>query len=200
MVQPRKYLSKPVFWLLWVVASAFGWGAGLAIGNAVLALVRARIGAARSPGLLVVEILTFGMVGTAIGFMQWLVLRQGGLRAGWWIAASGVGMALAYFLGVYVAFQLGLETGTILGGILFGGIIGFFQGPVLWRRLPHLLLWMTASALGMVVGFGVGNVTGWAVGWVENGIVGTLSGAITGLVLLLLAWQRMPNSRQQPGR
>jgi hypothetical protein len=80
----RKYLPRIRGWVLATVA---GWLLGV-----LLIVLPGWLGRIKVP--LINFDLTLLMMGLAIGFTQWLVLRQRLPRAGWWIAANVLGWGL----------------------------------------------------------------------------------------------------------
>jgi hypothetical protein len=91
----------------WILATAVGWMAGVAI---VLPLV--------PPGM---GLLSGAIIGTATGTAQWWLLRRQVHWAGWWIAVSMLAWATAMAIGL-----------TVLPRIVLSGVMaGTMTGPVL---------------------------------------------------------------------
>jgi hypothetical protein len=60
-----------------------------------------------------------GLFGTAVGVLQWLVLRRQVARAGWWVLASTVG------------WVVGMPLGDIVGGPALGAAYGAITGTAM---------------------------------------------------------------------
>jgi hypothetical protein len=65
----------------------------------------------------------------AVGLIQWLVLRQAGRQAGWWLLAYG----LSWGLGIAA---LSLIMGTPAAGVVLGALFGAITGVALVWILP----------------------------------------------------------------
>jgi hypothetical protein len=97
----------------WIAATAFGWL--LAV---LLIFLIARLGAFRDvtqTGEVLAAVLGGTIIGGSIGLGQWWVLRAHVRHAGWWIAASMVGWALAAMSGVAINDYLMLGGGFLPG-------------------------------------------------------------------------------------
>lgn len=103
----------------WIAATAIGWAAGFPAGAAAaaaLGLDGFRFG-----------LLTGGVSGIAAGILQWLVLRQKHLSAGWWLPASAFAWAssLLYYqpgiswLGAYYGLLSGMVSGLALFWLVY---------------------------------------------------------------------------------
>ena len=122
----RRYLPKMGWWM---VATGLGW---LSVW-----IVMQTIDFFGSVFLSNLElILVFPLIGTLIGFFQWLLLRRRITQAAWWILASALGWGLAA-LGTYTP----LKNGSILAQLfLFGlspAIITGFAWWFLWKQQPQ---------------------------------------------------------------
>ena len=185
-------------WIQWMLASTFGYGIGAALGNAIAGAMPATTCANLGcilPGLdLTLIVLSLGLAG---GFMQWLVLRRRVAGAGWWVAASGLGLPIALVIAVGVGMSLGGDTlaGPILMGIVFGALSGIMPWFVLRRQVAWAGWWIPAHMLGSLVGGALGIVAFHSVGllglyqftWTAAGAMfGAGLGAITGIALIWL--------------
>jgi hypothetical protein len=101
------YRRVPRAWQ-WILATAAGWMAGLAL---AIPLVPAGMG-----------ILTGALVGTTTGTAQWLLLRRRVHWAGWWIGVS----VLAWAMGASLAPPSGLAAlpRIVLSGMVPGVMTG----------------------------------------------------------------------------
>jgi len=159
------------FWLLWVLANAFGGIAGLVAGSVLsiglaigAALVSAVFAGHDAPVLFsavwtAVFLVAFGTaLGITIGFAQWLMLRQYVRKAGWWVLASAAGWTI-WCLGIAVATALTNLNETVsevkvANAILvaatgsIGLVVGCSQWVVLRRRVRNAGWWILASMAG----------------------------------------------------
>jgi hypothetical protein len=203
MTNDNSYIRQEVgwdFWFQWTLVSLGGWVAGAFAGQLVSSIL------GMVPGLAV--------AGAVVGLAQWFVLRGRVNRAGWWIAATAVGVALAGRVGgVIVSVQiLRPETDRLpyvavttigLEWLLIGGILpGLCQWPVLRRWVGRAGWWIPGSALAWAAGIAV---TGWLVTGLPDtvlrgGLDGfeaivagmTLTAALTGLLLRWLLQRLHP--------
>lgn len=215
MMRPR------ALWLQWVGANALGELAGL---GGVVMVVAALASQSWSPPALV---LLAGMValgtteGAVVGVAQWLVVRQVlALRARPWVAATALGAAAAWALGMLpgtimamagptgaesappeipAAAQAGLAAGL---GAVAGAVLAVFQWRLLRRHVPHAIRWIPANAaawaLGMPLVFRVAGSAppeGASASFVAEAlvwiaVVGGVVGAVHGLVLVRLVVPR----------
>jgi hypothetical protein len=114
----------------WVVASAAGLAAGVAVLAVLFGLSVGLLGEESGAGLAVGA----AAGGAVAGAAQWLVLRRRVPRAGWWVPASAAGMAacVVLFLGVTRGADAGLAGiagGGAAGGAAYGLITG---GALVW--------------------------------------------------------------------
>ncbi len=100
------------FWFWWVLASTVGFAVGLAVPEPVIeAMEEAVVGA---------------VVGASAGIAQWLVLQWRVSRAGWWVLASIVGLAVGFAVPEAVAVaveEVGLAVGLSGYGAITGGVL-----------------------------------------------------------------------------
>ncbi len=123
-VRPEALIGLPIGvlqWLLvrssfphaswWIVASAAGWAAGWSL---IVLVLPPQVGVEAG-----------AMIGAALGFAQWWVLRRWVYKAGWWIPVSTLGWAV------------GLSG--VLGVSMVGAIAGAATGYAmeLLRRFPR---------------------------------------------------------------
>ena len=147
-----------------------------------------------------------GFVGTPLQpLAQWLVLRRHISRAGWWVLATILGMAVGGAVGmatgvsrnVALAWAVGDGSEVVRTGATLGAAVGVAQWLVLRQHFAQAGWWIPASIAGWTVGAvaGLSFVGDCAefgrcfAGWVANG---ALTGAVTGLMLL---WMSRPISQ-----
>ncbi|MCZ6530531.1 MAG: hypothetical protein O6949_09435, partial [Chloroflexi bacterium] len=85
------------FAIWWVLASFVGWAVSFAVAGAVLGAVLEAVAAA--VGFAVAAAVGMAVAGASLGIAQWLVLRRQVSRAGWWVGASSVGLAVGFVVG-----------------------------------------------------------------------------------------------------
>jgi hypothetical protein len=108
----------------WVLASTAGWIAGLGVPAVVFKVVEGIAPGAIEPEVFAVAF--FVAVGTAVGMLQWLVLRRHAPQAGWWVLASIVGWAA---LGLIVGKSLDKATDLVALAAVPPAITG---GALVW--------------------------------------------------------------------
>ena len=111
--------------------------------------------------------------GTAIAFLQWLVLKQHISKPWRWIVTSILGWSLGWVISL-ILYSLGLE---LMSGLAIGGITGIAQWLILRNEVQWSGWWIAVSAVA------------WAVGiTLLPGVMlsGTMAGLITGIGLELL--------------
>jgi hypothetical protein len=120
----RRRVAKAGFWIL---ATALGMGAALAlfwwILDPVTGLLWPRGGSIQS--IFWLGLVDRGLSGTFLGVSQWVVLRAGRRRSGWWILAMALSMVgawcLRWFVNSGAAFLfLGAASGVVLVFLLAG--------------------------------------------------------------------------------
>ncbi len=158
------------FWLWWVLASTVG----LAVGMVVRPLAFYVVGAWLTWGggievvfalddvvaYEVAVVLSGALGGTSVGIAQWLVLRRRVARAGWWVLASSVGLAVGMVVGPDIIPDLSRAEPTFvvgiaqvaLRGVRDGASMGIAQWLVLRRRVARGGWWVLASTVGLAVG------------------------------------------------
>ena len=191
MTKKRQISVDWFVWLQWAFASGLGGAVGFALADAVLntfseALYRA-----------MAEIVIFGLLGAAMGTLQWLVLRRHFSQAGWWVAASAMGGTL---VGIGGRFMVARYRSTwSLSTAWLESLLGALQWLVLRRRISRSGWWMVASLLGWALTVpvvrsldrlglmrGLSETIGLILGF---GLAGTVVGIVTGGLLVWLLWQ-----------
>jgi len=178
-------------WLLWSFASGLGGAVGFALADAVLNTFSEALYMAMA------EIVIFGFLGTAMGILQWLVLRKHFSQAGWWVAASAVGGTLVG-IGV-VSYGNKVQGNLVIFYSLVGIILGTLQWLVLRRRISQSGWWMVVSLLGWALAVpivqsldrlelmgGLSETIGLILGF---GLMGMVVGIVTGGLLVWLLSQ-----------
>ena len=198
------------FWGRWVAANAFaeliGLGSSALLWIAFLAGLEARLGILTSATVVVVG--STLLEGTAVGVIQWRVLRSAlpKLRLAAWWSATAVGVLIAWSLGMIPSTLLSMDSAAssaapppamsdalmytlaAVMGLVLGPVLGLPQWLVLRRHFAHAGLWIAANAVawcwGMLVIFMVisfvpaGGITVSTVLIVLGGLA--LAGAVVG--------------------
>lgn len=205
MTNDHSYIRQEIgwgFWFQWTLVSLGGWFAGAFAGQLVGSILGMIIGLA--------------VAGAVVGLAQWLVLRGRVNRAGWWIAATAAGVALAGSVGgVIVSVQVLLpETDQLpyvavatagLEWMLIGGTLpGLLQWLVLRQWVRRAGWWLPGSAFAWATGIAVtgrlvmnlqDSVLRGGFDGLETIVVGmTLTAALTGLLLRWLLQRLRPKA------
>ena len=184
------------FWLVWGLASLFGYIVGALLGIYVAYGLFDRDVFDATIGI------TFGIVmGATGGCLQWVVLRKKVGRVGPWVLASALGFAITF--GTLGTIGIGeSDADYVMAGILFAAGFGIAGGLLQWLVLKRAGiaragLWVAASILGSLV-TAIGFPTSAAIGMSGNyslsamvfGLfLGAGLGAIPGAVLVWLLRQ-----------
>lgn len=127
------------------------------------------------------------LLGTAVGVMQSLILRQKLSKMGWWVLTTTIGWSLVWFgfaqrISPTGSFDLpsSIEF-PLASGAMIGMLIGAAQWLLLKEKLPHPGLWIPANALG----FGIAGVIFWNVNrfYLDLMVAVTIPCFVTGIVL-----------------
>jgi hypothetical protein len=197
------------FWRAWILASALGLGAGMAL-FAVIGDGFEQAGILGSPKANVIVGHLFGLLlaGALFGIAQWLVLRRFVPRTGWAVLAASAGLWLGYVVGYEV---LGFPFDFILGPGLAAALSGLVQWFALRRQVAGAGWLVAAGAFGFMLGgaaglvpafLGLGEAIGTTdLGWSAlNGLMGAINGAIGGAisasVLVRLLRRPVPHRQQ----
>jgi len=196
MTQERRNPVDGFVWVQWVLASGLGGAVGFALAEAVLHILSEALSNAMT------EIAIFGLIGAAMGTLQWLVLRRNLAQAGWWVAASAVGGTLFGIGGASFGSEVQIHLAILYG--LMGIILGALQWLVLRRQVSRSGWWMVGSLLGwalavQVVQFvdrfelmrGLPETIGLIIG---SGLIGTVVGMVTGGLLVWLLRKSRPSN------
>lgn len=161
--------SAQVSWLRWTVLTTVGLAAGLAAAAAAGGPAEAVVGM-----LLAMPVVT-GMVGLVLGGTQWLELRRRVRPAGWWIAASAVGLSIGLLGGVAIVEQIGrgvtggqvnlrsMGSGWVVASFAVVGVVsGVLLGLMQWLAFRRFGLpgafWVATSTLAMSAALVTGSL------------------------------------------
>ena len=169
----------------------------------------------------------FLLIGTAVGFLQWLVLKRHAGSGPGWVAATGVAWALgspaAFFFAFASAAIVGYQEGrgpkitereyllallviAVISGLLVGLPVGIAQWLVLRRKFEGRLRWVTLNAVMwpflLILSAGVALAVG-----LEQGPVfavplavpmgATLAGGLTGLRMVSILRRSVKAARKR---
>jgi hypothetical protein len=166
--------------LRWVLANIIGFAAGGGIaGTIARAMGQSHYGVATSMAeAVLIQTRIAGaataVFGAAVGTAQWLVLRGGLRRVGWWVPATSAGWALA---GVVAGILSGAIGGAVTGigrdvgvwGFVVAAAVGIlalgflpvtFQWMILRRQVHRARRWLLGAAGAFLVA-----------AWVAAGVV-----------------------------
>ena len=138
------------FWLLYMLASTLGMLVGFSLGFLLTTIIPEAFGK-------LLGFSVFGIVlGTTVGLMQWIVLRQRLSGTGLWILASAVSGLGIFQAGVFFGFSTSYESLAALFGwigivALAGLVTGILQWIVLKGRVSRAGWWVPASVVGWVL-------------------------------------------------
>ena len=178
-------------WLEWTIATAGGMLFGFLLTIPLVNYLDLGISRVAVPIL----------VGTLIGFSQWIVLRHYLVAHSDWILAGGASWAVGYTLGLLIIQNL---SNTFAGGIfaylLFGFIVAIAQWQMLRREIPSLFTWIVINSFGWATGLWVSQmvltvffhdpvIDPVVSTSVIAGTSGLIAGAITGISLIWIARQ-----------
>ena len=104
MSNQKKSSFRWAIWPWWVLLTAVGGGVGFVLGLA------AAEAASRVFGRPIFEAVLYGILGTSVAVLQWLVLRAHVTRASWWVLASAVSWILVGALADLVEIKASLAA------------------------------------------------------------------------------------------
>jgi hypothetical protein len=185
------------FWSRWVLASAVGWSVGWAMGWPLPGAEAWAIG------------VRFAIAGAVVGTAQRIVLRKRVYWSSGWVLASAVAVAVGETMGFAVSVAMdsagafagavGVGVSLVIAVAVSGAVVGTAQWIVLRKRVYGSSWWVLASAAAVAVGKTVGWAVSVAMGLSETmyfGVIGVVGGAITGLVLIKLLRQPIPEAQE----
>ena len=125
--------------LAWIFATALGMAFGLTAGTVSIELFGLQRGNPMDEAL---SMVVLGLaVGASVGLPQWLVLRRRMTQAGWWLAASIAGTAVAFLGGGLTAQVLAggfrSPAGLAVFALVAGALMALATTPALRRMVPH---------------------------------------------------------------
>jgi hypothetical protein len=127
------------------------------------------------------------------GILQWLVLRNRGVKIYWWLLACLSGLVAGYFTAPYLSHGLARGTGGDLGGAPLsvlsaasaGALLGLMQWLALRRHVQHSGWWVIASALGWAAASLMAR-SAMEIDPLQSALGGGIYGLISGLFLAIM--------------
>lgn len=187
MSNQKKSSFRWAIWPWWVLLTAVGGGVGFVLGLA------AAEAASRVFGRPIFEAVLYGILGTSVAVLQWLVLRAHVTRASWWVLASAVSWILVGALADLVEIKASLAA---VWPAIVGAAVGALQWLVLQKHVHLAGFWIMASALGWVVGWHAAAAMDEVVAMIVSSetvglavlfaVLAAVVGAFTGLALIWL--------------
>jgi hypothetical protein len=142
MAEQKHKSVKWTFWLVWILASAFG-----GMMSTVLAVnIYSMMGSTWRGSF--VSIGFYSMLSGGVGVMQWLTLRWRIPSASRWVLAS----TLAGVCAGVIAAIWGNAADLVLGYGGFGALIGSLQWLVLREHTSRAGWWLLANPVGWAMG------------------------------------------------
>jgi hypothetical protein len=131
-------------WLKWVLLTAVG----IFLGDVLLVLVLDVL-----QGFTYVGVWLAGaLLGSSIGFLQWVVLRKHYGNALWWVLTSAAGWGFGYLTKEILCIYMPIFIAWIIAGIIIGAVQ--IQGS---RRSFYTfrlgLIWSIATGLSVAAGY-----------------------------------------------
>ncbi len=165
------------FWLSWMLVTAAGWAIGIIV-YSIFQLAIATILATILPGLLVlslgtvVGVLFGGIIATAFGFSEGLILKQYGYSIRQFTKASLVGGIIGGAVSAVMMCILVLVFASTLSGPLIavlimsiaGGVtgtaVGYKQKSILDKQGSDIDNWILINAIGYTIGSTASEIVG----------------------------------------
>ncbi|MBN2007584.1 MAG: hypothetical protein JXA21_29835, partial [Anaerolineae bacterium] len=186
----RVILTKPLFLLVWVLATMIGQGIGVAVrefpSHWLSELFRNRMG-----WFFIRDLSAAIVVALTVSAMQWFVIGSRHRALRWWIPLSVIGAGLGIWMREYIFPVIPNSATGMITIALYGAVVGLAQWLALRRWCKHAGWWILASALSQALMI---LVTQWLwdkvrIEFVAQGVGGAAGALITGLAFLWLARQ-----------
>jgi hypothetical protein len=162
--------ENAVFWLRWTVLTTVGLAGGLIAALAAGGPVEAVVGM-----LLAMPVVT-GIVGLVLGGTQWLELRRRVRPAGWWIAASAIGLSFGLLGGVTIVEQV--------GNAVTGGQVNIRTMGMGWRVASFAVVGLVSgAALGLMQWLAFRRFGLPGAGWVATSTLAMSTALVAGALL-----------------
>jgi hypothetical protein len=203
--------NKTAFFSLWISINT----GGLMLSMVIIGSLQPVLASITSPDA--APYIGFFIIGSAIGFLQWLLLRLQFLIVWYkWIVATTIGFGLGLSGFIWAAlldrYIVPLPPGptlqwdSLIGGLLLGLAVGCCQSLVGWSHLRHIFGWIVANVVGWSLGLFLAHllayfllyelVAGSTAGYVSLIFSGGWFSVVTGIALVWLAeWCEESNGR-----
>ena len=192
------FATSILLWLKWVFANIVGWVICLIIVFAA-ALWHFKV----DPSMTLIPnttpfysepistILVVGIVatlmGTALGFMQWLAIRQQKISFAPWLISTGLGWLFGITSGLAIGDWItnnGYSRTDFVDEAVLGCAIGLFSGMLQWlvlhRRVAYSRWWIVTNTIG----WSIAILVSYKGDLLPLFTVGTIPGALTGLLII----------------
>jgi hypothetical protein len=111
--------------------------------------------------------------------------------AGRWMV-SFLGFPLGGFTALLIVGGVDNLVDALIGGLITGAILGAVQSWGLGRSGPPARTWIAATAVGVMLGFGIGSaVVGYRTDLSSLIVQGAITGLVVGGAQALVLWQRL---------
>lgn len=147
--------DRGFFWLLWVWACTLGLEIGIFFG---------RVLGHPSSGVMFTflqNIIGGVILGTTIGFAQWLILRHHFPREPFWLLANTIGWGIGWEVGWAMHDRFKIPYGSIvawtIGWTIIGLLVGLSGWFILRRHVRRASWWVVANVVGAALGGSLGG-------------------------------------------
>lgn len=206
------HTNRLSFGLAWIIANTLGYALALAVWEAVSRPIWPALSGFLAGNLTLA--LYGATLGLGVGLAQLLALRLRPSLARWWVAATTLGLALGFVVGVWAAFvvsrnsltdaatnQLYDASGRLAGiafreslaDLAFGLLAGLGIGVARWGLLrasaaAEARRWIPVSVVAFWLGFGLADLMIQYVPTMPAAAFGLLFGACAGAIIGLIEW------------
>ena len=175
-------------WFLWVLLTTVGWFFAYLIIYILVEIIDEVVSGSSVLGTILIHFMIGACLGSMVGLMQWLYLREHVSRAGWWVLASTAGLAVVVG-GFGWTTAEGFDTDVLDWELALGGAVtGILQWLVLRGQVSRAGWWVLASTVGWGLSM-VGNLSE-----APCLVGGVVLGAVTGVALVWLLRQPVPEA------
>ncbi len=172
--------SERALGIQWVLATIVGWLVGFAACQAIQGFIS--------------TVLVDGLViGTAVGFAQWVVLRRRHARVVWWVPLSIIGFGIGKAISEAVTPSTPSLGTDLLAGAIIGAVVGLAQWLVLRRVVPSAWWWILATTVAWMAAWALieplerSEGSAIAVAYIVGAIAAGVAGIVTGATLIWLS-------------
>ncbi|HRQ39123.1 MAG TPA: hypothetical protein PLD25_14530 [Chloroflexota bacterium] len=177
MIEQEALQLKTKPWIVGCLLSAAAIGVGFFLGWTVLTVTTNNF--AREP-VMWDRVIEGFFRGVIIAGLQWPIVRSVGVRPVPFLLASGIGLAIGYPIGQFIAEPWGLELPWVWAFAIYGLSLGISQWLILRSHVKSGWLWIPLSTIswmltiviwGNLMNSGMDFVAGLGLGSVMYGLV-----------------------------